>query len=130
VVAFEPNAETAATLRENIRLNGFESRVEVVECVVGEQVGEVDFFAAGTDGMSRAGQANPLLQDATARRVPVTTLDAFANARRQWRRAGGAVREVVELAREAGKVVDCAVDEWRTESVGNVRSACWQRDCP
>ena len=32
VVAFEPNAETAATLRENIRLNGFESRVEVVEC--------------------------------------------------------------------------------------------------
>lgn len=84
VVAFEPNAETAATLRENVRLNGFESRVEVVECVVGEQVGEVDFFAEGTDGMSRAGQPNPLLQHTTARRVPVTTLDAFASARRQW----------------------------------------------
>ena len=84
VVAFEPNADTAATLRENVRLNGFESRVEVVECVVGEQIGEVDFFAAGTDGMSRAGQPNPLLQDATARRVPVTTLDAFASARRRW----------------------------------------------
>ncbi len=81
VVAFEPNATTAEVLRENVRLNGLETRVEIVESAVGEQVGHVDFFAAGTDGMSRAGQPNPLLPDATARRVPVTTLDAFAAGR-------------------------------------------------
>jgi FkbM family methyltransferase len=81
VVAFEPNAETADTLRENVRLNGFEPRVEVIQSAVGERVGEVDFYASGTDGMSRAGQPNPLLPDARVRRVPVTTLDAFAGTR-------------------------------------------------
>ena len=83
VVAFEPNAETAETLRENVRLNGFESRVELVQTAIGEHVGEVDFYAAGTDGMSRAGQPNPLLPEARARRVPVTTLDVFARTRSQ-----------------------------------------------
>lgn len=81
VVAFEPNATTAEVLRENVRLNGLQARVEIVESAVGEEVGHVEFFAAGTDGMSRAGQPNPLLPDATARRVPVTTLDAFAASR-------------------------------------------------
>ena len=81
VVAFEPNHDTAAALRENVRLNRFESRVEIVEAAVGEHAGEVDFFAAGTDGMSRAGQPNPLLAATTRRRVPVVTLDAFARTR-------------------------------------------------
>lgn len=80
-VAFEPNADTANALRENVRLNGFDSRVEVIQSAVGEHVGEVDFYASGTDGMSRAGQPNPLLVDARARRVPVTTLDTVARSR-------------------------------------------------
>jgi FkbM family methyltransferase len=80
-VAFEPNAATAAMLRENVRLNGLEFRVEIVECAVGDHVGHVDFFGADMDGMSRAGQPNPLLPHASARRVPVTTLDAFAAGR-------------------------------------------------
>lgn len=81
VVAFEPNAETANALRENVRLNGFESRVEVIQSAVGEHVGEVDFYASGTDGMSRAGQPNPLLPEARAHRVAITTLDAVAASR-------------------------------------------------
>ena len=84
VVAFEPNHDTAEILRENVRLNGFQSRVEIVESAIGEQAGEVDFYGAGTDGMSRAGQPNPLLPHATRRRVPVVTLDAFAASRNRF----------------------------------------------
>lgn len=81
VVAFEPNPTTAAFLRENARLNGFESRVEVVETAVGGEVGRVAFHVQGTDGMSRAGQPNPLLTDTTAIEVPVTTIDAQVTLR-------------------------------------------------
>jgi FkbM family methyltransferase len=80
-VAFEPNPRSARILRENLRLNQLDRRVEVIESAVGEREGFVDLFIDGTNGMARAGQPNPLLQNATAVRVPMTTLDAFAAAR-------------------------------------------------
>ena len=81
VVAFEPNPATVAVLRDNVRLNGLEARVEIVQSAVGEHEGQVAFFAAGTDGMSRAGQANPALGETTTLTVAVTTLDRVAAAR-------------------------------------------------
>ena len=81
VVAFEPNPDARAVLLRNIELNALGSRVEVVAAAVGASSGSVDFFAAGTDGMSRAGRPNPGLQGTSRRSVPLTTLDAAAAAR-------------------------------------------------
>ena len=81
VVAFEPNPATVAVLRNNVRLNGLAGRVEIVQSAVGEDEGQVQFFAADTDGMSRAGKANPGLSKTTTFMVPVTTLDRVADSR-------------------------------------------------
>ena len=81
VVAFEPNPATVAVLRHNIRLNGLGERIEIVQSAVGEHEGQVEFFAAGTDGMSRAGQAHPTLSETTTLMVPATTLDTVAASR-------------------------------------------------
>ena len=81
VVAFEPNPEAARFLKENLRLNNLQDRVEVIESAVGEENGFVDLYVAGADGMARAGSPNPLLPQTTVVRAPVTTLDAFRSRR-------------------------------------------------
>ena len=81
VLAFEPNPAARAVLRRNLELNGVTRRVEVVASAAGAAAGSVDFYAAGSDGMSRAGRANPRLSSTSRIEVPVTTLDAAAAGR-------------------------------------------------
>ena len=81
VVAFEPNPLAARFLYENLRLNGLDQRVEIVESAVGDRTGHVDLYVEGTSGMARAGRPNPLLEHPSVVRVPVTTLDAFCSRR-------------------------------------------------
>ena len=78
VVAFEPNPDARAVLENHIRLNHLETVARVVPTAVGGASGEVSFFAAGSDGMSRIGEPNPQLAGkATPITVPMVTLDAW-----------------------------------------------------
>lgn len=78
VYAFEPNPATADVLRRHIEINQLSRRIEVVESAVSDCIGTGEFHAAGTDGMSRLGSANPELGGTThVLPVPVTTLDQF-----------------------------------------------------
>lgn len=77
VYAFEPNPDTAALLRKHIEMNHLTSRVHVVQEATAAESGTMDFYASGTDGMSRLGSPNPLLAETTVVKVDVTTLDAF-----------------------------------------------------
>lgn len=77
VYAFEPNPDTAALLRKHIAMNDLTSRIHVVQVATAAESGTMDFYASGTDGMSRLGSPNPLLKDTTVVKVEVTTLDAF-----------------------------------------------------
>lgn len=43
IIALEPNPETAARLRENIALNGLESRITMVEAAVAAEAGQLAF---------------------------------------------------------------------------------------
>lgn len=78
VFAFEPNPNTAKSLARHFELNGLAERARVVQMAVSAEVGTAPFFFAGTDGMSRMGDANVLLRDvAQSTQVEVTSLDAF-----------------------------------------------------
>ena len=78
VFAFEPNPNSANAMRQHIQLNHLESRIEVFETAVSNETGKVTFSVAGTDGMSRIGSANPLIEnDFNSIEVPVTTIDDF-----------------------------------------------------
>lgn len=80
VIAFEPNPDTAALLRKHLEMNGLTSRVRVVQAATAAESGTMDFYASGTDGMSRLGSPNPLLTETTVVKVDVTTLDAWCEA--------------------------------------------------
>ncbi|MGB5037522.1 MAG: FkbM family methyltransferase [Blastocatellia bacterium] len=77
VIAFEPNPDTAALLRRHIEMNNLGSRIRVVQAATAAESGMMDFYAAGTDGMSRLGSPNPLLAATTVVQVEVTTLDSY-----------------------------------------------------
>jgi len=78
VYAFEPNPAAQAVLNEHIRLNDLAAIATVVPAAAGAVAGEVSFSAAGADGMSRIGEANPDLAAASTQiTVPVVTLDAW-----------------------------------------------------
>jgi len=79
VIAFEPNPNTAAVLREHVALNGLSRRVRVIQAAVASQPGRATFHASGTDGMSRLGTPNPLLVQTETVQVDVTTLDLFCD---------------------------------------------------
>lgn len=81
VVAFEPNPAALAVLRRHVEMNGLTERVTLVASAVGAAGGEATLYAAGAEGMSRLGEANPLLADrATKITVPVVALDAYCAA--------------------------------------------------
>lgn len=80
VFAFEPTEDSRAELEDNVRLNGWQDRVNVVAMAVGQEVGEIEFFTAATSS------TNSLFPSAvhgspTRNRVPMTTLDAFFGER-------------------------------------------------
>lgn len=53
VLAFEPNPQIAATLRRNIRFNGFEHIIEVMPFALSDSPGELEFFVdASNQGQS------------------------------------------------------------------------------
>jgi FkbM family methyltransferase len=69
-VAFEPSPETFEMLTRNIRLNGFQENVRLVNSVVGRQPGTIQFSAGlGTENHVAAATEN-------STPVSVTTLDA------------------------------------------------------
>jgi FkbM family methyltransferase len=87
VIAFEPAQETSALLREHLRLNGVGERVEVVEQVVSDVVGDQVFWeqrtSLGASLAEAAAQAGrPFVDGELQRRsVPGTTIDAFCAER-------------------------------------------------
>jgi FkbM family methyltransferase len=87
VFSFEPSAKTAATLRHNILLNHWESRVEVVEQVVSDKEGLVTFYTYGTSMAASLSRENVEILNpehppaASEEKVPAVTLDRFCNSR-------------------------------------------------
>lgn len=83
VFAYEPNPETVEVLRKHVALNGFMDQIKVLEKAISASPGKAVFHASATSGMSRLGEANPLLQGKTRPiEVEVTTLDQqFENTR-------------------------------------------------
>lgn len=110
VVAFEPNPGARAVLEQHVRLNHLGGTVRVVPVAAGAEAGEVTFFAAGSDGMSRIGSPNPgLAGPSDPIRVPVVTLDA-------WCRENAAVPDwmLVDVEGFEGHVLAGAADLIRT----------------
>jgi len=78
VYAFEPNPVTVVGLGRHIAMNKLNARVEIINSAVADRPGKAPFHYAGTDGMSRLGMPNPVLNIPTsAVDVDVVTLDGF-----------------------------------------------------
>lgn len=78
VYAFEPNPVTTRILLQHVELNKLQERIRVIPCALGDHIGTDTFHAAGSDGMSRLGEPNPLIaSETTAISVDVNTLDNF-----------------------------------------------------
>jgi FkbM family methyltransferase len=78
VIAFEPNPRTREALLRHTALNHLTGRVEIVPAAVAAASGTATLYAAGSDGMSRLGAPNVLLESRTAEiSVSVVTLDEF-----------------------------------------------------
>jgi FkbM family methyltransferase len=78
IVAFEPNAGTAAVLRRHLRLNGFDERVRVEQVALGRTPGTSVFFGEAGSGLSRLSAPNP--EEPSAAQgvdVPVVTVDGY-----------------------------------------------------
>jgi FkbM family methyltransferase len=87
IFSFEPSAQTASTLRQNILLNQWQDRVEVVESVVSDAEGFVSFYTYGTSMAASLSRQNVEVLNperpptATEIRVPSATLDRFCKLR-------------------------------------------------
>jgi FkbM family methyltransferase len=80
VIAFEPAPASIEGLREQVRLNGVEDRVEIVGAAVSDAVGTASFASDGTSG------ANAIVHGASRRSsgavvVRTTTIDAVCEER-------------------------------------------------
>lgn len=81
VYAFEPTRSAAAALRDHISLNGFEDRARVVEAVVDEQSGTVEFHEPTTDWVQGTNMMASLSEQWVAARrtfAPGTEIDTFS----------------------------------------------------
>lgn len=79
VVCFEPAPEALRLLRHNIRLNGFQSRVDVVGKLVADRCGWERFYANGKSGYnSQSKEAAP--SNADPIQVETVSIDAFVEA--------------------------------------------------
>jgi len=87
VFSFEPSAQTAATLRQNVLLNHWQERVEVVETVVSDAEGFVSFYTYGTSMAASLSRQNVEVLNperpaaATEIKVLSVTIDQFCKAR-------------------------------------------------
>ncbi|MGH7463025.1 MAG: FkbM family methyltransferase, partial [Longimicrobiales bacterium] len=62
VIAFEPNPASLSVLRAHVDMSGFADRVTFLQAAAGASNEAAIFHAAGTDGMSRIGHPNELIQ--------------------------------------------------------------------
>ncbi|MBN1117987.1 MAG: FkbM family methyltransferase [Bacteroidales bacterium] len=51
-IAIEPNDENIEILKQNIAINNLQNNINIVKCVVGEQIGEIS-FTKGLDSINR-----------------------------------------------------------------------------
>jgi FkbM family methyltransferase len=83
VYAFEPNPETAAILRENIRINGAEN-IEVSECAIGRRPGKARIYERWDLNRGSATLIRPEVESGS-HEVTVTTLSEFLRDKRPVR---------------------------------------------
>lgn len=74
--AVEPNPASVEMLRKHLAMNRIEHQVAIHQQAVSSIYGTAKFAAAGADGMSRLGTANPCLSSPVSFiEVPITTID-------------------------------------------------------
>lgn len=82
VVCFEPAPEALKLLRQNICLNGFQNRVDVVGKLVADRCGWERFYVEGKSGYnSQSKEAAP--RNADPIQVETVSIDAFVEATRR-----------------------------------------------
>jgi FkbM family methyltransferase len=87
VYAFEPASATAHVLKDHVRLNGMQGLVDVIETVVEQEVGLVDFWEQETSLMASLSQEwtdadrlfSPSLPGPSHTIRPAVTIDAFCD---------------------------------------------------
>ncbi|MEN3339566.1 MAG: hypothetical protein V7647_3242 [Acidobacteriota bacterium] len=83
VIAFEPNAGTAAVLRRHVRLNGYEGQVRVEAAALGRAPGTAVLFGEPGSGLSRLSAPNPDAPSAAAGSdVTIGTVDEYCRTHR------------------------------------------------
>ena len=70
VLAFEPSPDTYALLKDNLKLNGLETRLGAINAAVGARLGQIQ-FTVGLDALNHVS----LETGANTMTVPVVTLD-------------------------------------------------------
>jgi FkbM family methyltransferase len=132
VYAFEPNPAARRVLARHLRMNDIADRVTVLPKAVGAVGGAAVLEAAGADGMSRLGEAHPLLDGQTVRhRVEVVDLDGWCTStgvEPDWLVVdvegfelavlAGARRLIKRKAGRLGVVVEMHPDTWTTLGSG------------
>lgn len=82
VIAFEPNAGTAAVLRRHVAINGLDAAVRVEDVALGRQPGTSVFYGAAGSGLSRLSAPNPEAPSAgVGTDVTVSTVDDYCRTR-------------------------------------------------
>ncbi len=136
VVAFEPARSAAEVMRDHLRLNGVQDRVDVVEAVVDERSGTTEFWELGATAASSvveaAARVGERFSDHAAVRVERTgvSIDDFCRRRGVFPDVvkidvegaeGRVVRGAREfLARRSGSLL-VEVHSWALERVGETR---------
>jgi FkbM family methyltransferase len=80
VVCFEPQAEAAAQIGHNARLNAF-AFVDVHQVALAAAEGDAEFFVSEESTWGRLSQAGPAPQQSGVIRVPMRRLDDYAAAK-------------------------------------------------
>jgi FkbM family methyltransferase len=83
VFAFEPNPFTRELLRDHVRRNQYQERVDVRPEAMGSETGTAILQCAPFSGTSRLESSNPATRHVThsALMVPLTTVDSFCDER-------------------------------------------------
>jgi FkbM family methyltransferase len=79
VVAFEPDPPTFKRLRENVTLNGLDSKVQFQAVALGDARGQLDLASDGLDGFAPALSTGNLQRHKRSVSVPVETIDYLSS---------------------------------------------------
>lgn len=75
IIAVEPTESSAEVLRENVRLNGFEDRVHVIEKAASDHAGGATFYVSDTSSMWNSVEPGTLDDSTRTLEVATTTID-------------------------------------------------------